>query len=152
MRQLNYIVLVLVFTTLVSVGCSAIKRYDVELPQNLEVIAKTEAVEATLDIYGLNKQCESVYQGTVDLNKSIVDLGIATGQLSYLVVGFASSSFWGNSSGFISYEFTLLPRKAYRYEIQATYIDDIYHVSVYEISQKTGKKREMKDEELSACR
>lgn len=152
MRQLNYVVLVLILTTLMSGGCATIKRYDVELPLNLEVISKTEAVEATLDIYDINKQCESVYQGTVNLNKSVTELGIAAGRLSYLVVGFASSSFWGNSSGYISYKFTLLPRKDYRYEIQATYIDDIYHVVVTEVNQKTGEKREKKDGELNACR
>ena len=143
--------LVLLFVVLVLDGCSTIKHYKAELPHNLNVISNTESVEATLDIYSLGKQCETAYLGTIALDKKILALGLATGQPSYIRVGFVSSSFWGNSSGFTNYDISLLPLKPYRYEITVSYIDDIYNVAVYEINRSTGKKREMEDKELGNC-
>lgn len=132
-------------------GCSSTKLYEDELTHNLEVNSKTDSVEATLDIYSVGMQCESEYLGTVALDRNSTKLGIAMEKPSYLIVGFASSSFWSNSSGFISYDFTLLPRKAFRYEVDVSYIDNIYNVIVYEVSQLTGEKREMDAPELRNC-
>jgi hypothetical protein len=152
MARLNLTAFALFFTAMSLGGCSTIKHYQAELPHNLEVDSKIESVEATLDIYSIGNQCDKAYLGTVALDRSIVQLGIATGQPSYLVVGFASSSFWSSSSGYISYDITLFPRNAYRYEIEVTYIDDIYNIAVYEINRLTGKIREMDDKELQNCR
>ena len=152
MARLNRTALAFFCTALLLDGCSAIKLYKSELPQNLEVISRVESVEATLDIYSVGNQCETEYLGTVALDRDILKLGIATGQASYLVVGFAGSSFWGNSSSYTSYDITLLPRKAHRYEIAVSYIDEIYNVDLYEINQNTGEKRELTDKDLQNCR
>ena len=152
MQQLNLAVGAFFCIALLLGGCASGKRYTAELPHNLQVNSKTESVEATLDIYSVNEQCETAYQGTVALDRTSLELGIAMGLPSYLVVGFSSSSFWASSSGYISYNFTLLPRKAYRYAIDVSYIDDIYHVAVHEINRNSGEKREMEDKELQNCR
>ena len=76
----------------------------------------------------------------------------AKGQASYLVVSFTSASFWSNRSGQINYDFTLLPREAYRYTIDVSYLDNIYNVTVYEINRASGEKREMEGGELRNCR
>jgi len=89
--------------------------------------------------------------GSVDLDKNRLQLGIDTDQPSLLVIGFSSSSFWGNSSGYIDYSITLLPGKAYRYEFEVSYVEDIYNIIVYEINRATGKRREMRDGELQNC-
>ena len=149
--RLNFSLLAFLSITLLASGCASTKAYKDVLTHNLEFNSKTDSVEVTLDIYGVGKQCESEYLGTVDLDRNSIELGIAMGQPSYLVVGFASSSFWSNSSGFLSYDFTLLPRKAYRYEVDVSYIDRIYNVIVYEVSQLTGEKREMETAELRNC-
>jgi len=132
-------------------GCSTTKIYKDVLSHNLEVNSETDSVETTLDIYSVGAQCESEYLGTVALDRSSIELGIAIEKPSYLSVGFASSSFWSSSSGFISYDFTLLPRKAFRYEVDVSYIDNIYNVIVYEVGQFTGEKREMEAAELWNC-
>ncbi len=152
MGRLNPTALAFICTALLINGCSAIKLYKSELPQNLEVISRVESVEATLDIYRVGNQCETENLGAVALDSDILKLGIATGQASYLVVGFAGSSFWGNSSSYTNYDITLLPRKAHRYEIAVSYIDEIYNVDLYEINQNTGKKRELTDKDLQNCR
>ena len=152
MARLNRTALALLFTALLLGGCSAVKLYQAELPHNLKINSRIESVKGTLDIFSVDKQCETAYLGTVALDRNTIELGIATGQPSYLVVGFAGSSFWGSSSSYTSYDITLLPRKAYRYEFEVSYIDDIYHVAVYEINQVTEEKREMEDKELQNCR
>jgi len=152
MGRFNHTAIALFFTAVLLGGCSTIKLYKDVLPQNLVVDSRIESVEATLDIYSVNGQCETDYKGTVILDRKNLELGIATGIPSYLVVGFAGSSFWGNSSSFISYDFTLVPRKAHQYEIEVSYIDDIYHIALYETNQNTGSKREMADNELANCR
>ena len=132
-------------------GCSATKLYKNELAHNLEVNSKTDSVETTLDVYSVGAQCASEYLGRVAIDRGSVGLGIEPEKPSYLVVGFAHSSFWSNSSGSISYDFTLLPRKSFRYEVDVSYIDKIYNVTVYEVSKLTGKKREMEATELRNC-
>lgn len=136
---------------LLASGCSSTKLYKDVLTHNLEVNSRTDSVEVNLDIYSVGMQCESEYLGTVALDRDSIELGIAMEKPSYLIVGFASSSFWSNSSGFISYDFTLLPRKAFRYEVDVSYIDNIYNVNFYEVSQLTGEKREMEAAELRNC-
>jgi len=149
--RLNFTLLALFSITLLASGCSSTKLYKDVLTHNLEVNSKTDSVEAILDIYSVGMQCESEYLGTVALDRNSIELGIVMGKPSYLIVGFASSSFWSNSSGFISYDFTLLPREAFRYEVDVSYIDNIYNVIVYEVSQLTGGKREMEAAELRNC-
>ena len=149
--RLNFKLLALISIMLLISGCSATKLYQDMLTHNLEVNSKTDSVEATLDIYSVGAQCESEYLGTVALDRSSIELGIAMEKPSYLIVGFSSSSFWSSSSGFINYDFTLLPRKAFHYEVDVFYIDNIYNVNVYEVSQLTGKKREMEAAELRNC-
>ena len=149
--RLNFTLLALMNIMLLAGGCSTTKIYKDVLSHNLEVNSETDSVETTLDIYSVGAQCESEYLGTVALDRSSIELGIAIEKPSYLSVGFASSSFWSSSSGFISYDFTLLPRKAFRYEVDVSYIDDIYNVTVYEVSQLTGKQREMEEAELRNC-
>ena len=133
-------------------GCASnIKPYRAELPHNLEIISNTESIEASLHIYSLDKQCKSTYLGSVDLDRDSLQLGIDTGQPSFLVTSFDSSSFWSASSGYMDYGITLIPRKSYRYEIGVSYIDNIYNVKVYEINRSNGIKREMEDRELANC-
>ena len=149
--RLNFTLLALISMVLLAGGCSSTKLYKDVLTHNLEVNSKTDSVKATLDIYSVGEQCEYEHLGIVTLDKSSIELGIAVGKPSYQIVGFASSSFWSSSSGFISYDFTLLPRKAFRYAVDVSYMDDIYNVTVYEVSQLTGKKREMEVAELQNC-
>jgi hypothetical protein len=144
---------IILLVTLLFGGCASnIKPYRAELPHNLGIISNTESVEASLHIYRLDKQCELTYLGSIDLDGNNLQLGIDTDQTSLLVAGFASSSFWSSSSGYIDYGITLTPRKAYRYEIEVSYIDNIYNVQAYEINRSSAKKREMGDRELEICR
>ncbi|MDH3388988.1 MAG: hypothetical protein OEN02_13900 [Gammaproteobacteria bacterium] len=133
-------------------GCaSPIKPYARVLPDNLEIVSSTESVDTSLDIYRLEKQCEVTYLGTMTVDRETVSVGIEPGKPAYLVIGFSSSSFWGSSSSYINYDFTLLPRKGYRYRVRVSYADAIYNVIVDEIDPKAGNTREMSENELQQC-
>lgn len=138
-------------TTLLLVGCSGSKPYRAELPHNLRINTQAESVKATLDIYGINSQCTSSYQGRIELERKTVDVGIPTGRPSYISIGFASSSLLRGSSSFTSQGTLLVPRKGHHYVIDARYADDIYNVVFYEIEQSTGKRRELAPRGLSKC-
>lgn len=151
MMRINIALIALVFMTLSLGGCATTRHYKDTLPHNLKVTSKIESVKAALDIYSVGQQCKITYLGTVDIDQDLLEIGIATGKASYLVVSFTSSSFWSSSSGFTHYDISLLPRKAYRYLIDVSYIDNIYNVTVYEINQLSGEKREMEGKELQNC-
>jgi len=150
-RPLIRIAFILSVTSLLIVGCSNTKPYKAELPHNLRVNTKVEKVKASLDIYGIDKQCKSSYQGTIALNKKTLNIGIPAAKSSYLSIGFAGSSFLRSSSSYTSQGTLLQPRKGYRYMIDATYLDGIYNVAFYEIKKSSGKRRELELRGISSC-
>lgn len=89
----NFSSLALVGLVLLIGGCSVTKLYKNELAHNLEVNSKTDSVETTLDICSVGAQCASEYPGRVALDRGLVGLGIESEKPSYLVAGFAHSSF-----------------------------------------------------------
>jgi hypothetical protein len=138
-------------------GCSGIRPYPNDLEKNLQVRTQTrsgsmfEKVRAAVDIYRVNAQCRLDYQGTVDLDKPALAVGIPAGRLSYLVFNFASSSFLGGNRSRISQETLLEPRIGYRYDIDVSYRDDIYNVVVRERHPHKGAGRELGLVGLGAC-
>lgn len=142
-----------IFLTLLLIsGCASnYKSYQVDLPHNLEILSNTESIRATLEIYNIGEKCEASYQGVVELDKSIINLGIPTDQHSHLVVSFSQQSFLSPSSHYTYNDFALVPRRGYLYSIDVFYIDDIYNVAIYEINRNTGKKSEMNIKEMRIC-
>lgn len=155
-KQASLPVLLLGFTFLT--GCSGIKTYPNNLEKNLYITTTTESgsffssVNATVDIYQLNTDCSLDYQGTVNLDKATVSVGIPYDKRSYLVFGFASSSFLASTSGSISYETILKPRRNYRYLINVSYIDDIYNVEIRETHPGNKSGRNIDTVGISACK
>jgi hypothetical protein len=139
-------------------GCSGIKTYPNNLDKNLYIATTTESgsffssVNATVDIYKVKPDCSLDYQGTIKLDKASVSVGIPYDQRSYLVFAFASSSFLANTSGSISYETLLKPRKDYHYMINASYIDGIYNVEIRETHPRKKSSRNIDTAGLSACK
>jgi len=154
-KQGSLLVLLLGFGFLT--GCSGIKTYPNNLDKNLYITTTTESgsffssVNAALDVYLVNRDCSLEYQGTIKLEKTSVNVGIPTDKSSYLVFGFASSSFLANSSGSISQETLLKPRKGYRYKINVSYIDDIYNVDIRETHPRKSTSREIETVGLNTC-
>lgn len=139
-------------------GCSGIKPYPTGLDNNLVITTTTKSgsvfssVNASLDIYQVKPDCTLEYEGTVKLDKATVAVGIPTQQFRYLVFVFASSSFLASTSGSISHETLLKPRKGYKYLVTANYIDDIYNVEINETHPHKKTSRNIDMVALSACK
>jgi len=120
------------------VGCAWSRPYRSDLEENLSIRPRTESgsifssVRANLDVYRLDDQCRVHYEGTVDLSGPTVDIGLAVDRPSYLVFGFASSSWLSNTKGRVTCDTVLTPRAGRKYEVGVSYLDDMYRVEVVE--------------------
>jgi hypothetical protein len=136
-------------------GCSGIKTYPNGLDKNLLVHTRTDSasifsrVRASLSISRVDTQCRIQYEGTVDLDKSVVSVSIPVERWSYLVFDFSSSGLLANSSTMA--QATLLkPRAGHRYDIEVTYSDDLYNVVIRE-SRTRGDGRDVALRRLDTC-
>jgi len=138
-------------------ACSGIKTYPDIPEKNLQVRTSTESgsvfskVRASLDISRVDPQCRTEYEGTVDLKKASVKVGIPAERWSYLVFYFASSGFLSNRSSTMAQSTLLKPRAGYRYDVEVTYRDDTYNVVIHESRTGTGGGREIALQRLDAC-
>jgi hypothetical protein len=133
-------------------ACSGIKTYPNTLPKNLRVHATVSKVSAALHIYSVDARCQTDYQGTVQLDKPSVDVGIPAGRTILLSVTFFSSSFLRSSSSTTRHETLLTPRSGYSYDMKVSYVDDMYEVALREIDPHRSSSREIGRASPSGCK
>ncbi len=133
-------------------GCSGIKTYPDTLPKNLRIQATISKVQAALHIHRVDAGCQTEYQGTVQLDKPSVEVGIPAGRQSLVAVTFSSSSFLGGSSSSVRYDTLLTPRAGYTYDVKVSYLDNIYNVTVREIDPRSSSSREIGRRDPTACK
>ena len=156
-HMMNRYIIVLLLAFSLLTGCSGIKTFQNTLYKNLHIKTETDSgsifskVRAAVDIYRVNADCKTEYEGTIQLKNPSVDVGIPSGRLSYLVFVFASSRFLSSSSSMITYNTLLKPRDGYYYDIKVSYIDDIYNVVIRETHPRKKKSREIELKDLNAC-
>ena len=155
--MLSRIVVLILFAGLIT-GCSGLRPYVSDYEKNLYITTRTEAngfltsVDAAVDIYSVNSDCARQYQGTVDLRKTSVAVGLVPNTLSYLSFTFESSAFLANSHGTMSYDTVLVPRDGYDYDVSVSYIDNIYNVTIRERNSSSGESRKLRATSLDSCR
>jgi len=134
-------------------GCSGMKPYADTPERNLHIRTHTasgsafSSVRASVDVYRVERGCVAEYEGTAELDKPDMTMGIPADRPSYLVFHFASSAFLGSSRSTISYEAAITPRPGSRYDVRVRYVDNIYDVA---ISDEAGRKLER--QHLPGCR
>jgi len=133
-------------------GCSGVKTYPDTLPKNLRIHATVSKVQAALHIHRVDASCQTEYQGTVQLDKPSLEVGVPAGRSSLMAFTFSSSSFLGGSSSSIRYETLLTPRAGYTYDVKVSYLDNIYSVTVREIDPRGSSSREIGRRDLRACK
>ena len=148
----------LFFAASLLAGCFGVKTYPNTLAKNLHVQTVTDSgswfsqVHAAIDINRVREDCAIDYEGTVQLNAPTLDIGIPPDRWSHLVFVFASSSFFANRSGTITYETLMKPRPHYHYEVAVSYRNDMYHVTIREAPPNRSTSREIERLTSSACR
>lgn len=148
-----YVSLILLLLT----ACSGVKPYP-DLPnKNFAVKTETDSgstfskVQASLDIYGVNADCSTIYKGTIHLDKPVVEFALPPKQQSYLVFAFNRSGFFSGESS-ASSNTLLTPRAGYRYLAEVSYIKDVYNAVIYEMNPGGKKSRELEFKELDTCK
>ena len=138
-------------------GCSGLQTYPNNLDKNLQVRTQVQSgsvfskVRASMSIYEVNAQCQIEYEGTVNLEELSVPVGIPAGRWSYLVFDFSSSGFLSNTSASTASGALLNPQAGTRYDIDVSYLDDIYNVKIRSVATD-GVVFELPLLGLEACR
>ena len=131
-------------------ACAGGKYYSNDDPKNLFVQTQVDSsVRAALHVSRVDANCQAAYQGRVALDRPTVEIGIPVEQLSFVDVSFDSSSFLSGSHK-MSAGTLFKPRAGYRYELIATYRNDIYNVALREIAP-SNKVREIPRRDLWNC-
>ena len=137
-------------------GCSGIKTYPNNLEKNLQLRTQVESgsafskLRASMSVFEVDAQCQTEYQGTVDLDEPSVPVGIPPGRWSYLVFDFSSSGFLSSRSTSVASGALLKPQAGSRYDIDVSYRDDIYNVTIRSI-RSDGTAREVPLIGLEVC-
>ena len=151
------IILTCLWTTAFFAACSGLKAYQNTPDNNLHVRTAADSgswfssIRAAVDIHRVTPDCKTEYEGTVQLSRPTIDVGIPPNRWSRLVFVFASSSFLANRIGTMTYETLLKPRSGYQYEAQVTYKDNMYNVVVRETHPSSSVSREIEHKDLRAC-
>jgi hypothetical protein len=140
-RRSTYLGL-LVVTALLSAGCA--KPYRSNAPENLYLSTQTQggllsSVKVGLDIHQLDERCQTEYLGRVRLGGESVALGLDVNRPAYLVFEFMTSAWLANSSSSIAYDTVFTPRPGHAYDIDVTYVEELYEVAIRERNRKTGR-------------
>ena len=145
------------WTAALLTACSGLKTYENTPDNNLHVRTAADAgswfssVRTAVDIHRVTVDCKTEYEGTVQLNRPRIDVGLPSNRWSRLVFVFDSYSFWANRSGSMTYETLLKPRPGFQYEVKVTYKDDMYNVVVRETHLTSSVSREIEHKDLRAC-
>lgn len=151
----NITVTILALAVLVG-GCSSTRAYRSDVPANVTMTANVSGsalspVSVHVHIYAVGRDCKAAYRGTLDLDSSRKAVGIPVGKPSYLVFEFPRFSLLPLATTNTSFETLLTPRPGYRYEVEASYANDIYGATLYERPANSGARREIPTMQLTTC-
>jgi hypothetical protein len=138
-------------------ACSGIKTYDNSSRKNLYVRTATDSgswfsrVRTAVHIHRVSAKCAIEYEGTLQLTEPTIEIGIPSDRWSQLVFVFATSSFFSNRRGTVTYETLLKPRPHYRYDVTVSYRNDLYYVAIREVPPNRSIGRELDPIPLSTC-
>ena len=138
-------------------ACSNIKDYSNHKPHNMSVKTKTNSgssfsnIKTSLNIYSLNKKCETDYLGNVELDSEKTKIGLSTRKLLYLDFSFVSSGYFSPTSS-MNYDTLLKPRKGAQYYIELSYLDDMYNMEIWEKRSKKRSKKELEIRAFDSCK
>jgi hypothetical protein len=136
-------------------GCSGVHPYRSRHDKNLTVRTKIASgsvftrVGARVDIYAVDEDCHTTYQGSVDLKEPEVDIGLPAGGANYLTFVFSNSTFLASHRGATAYDGYFRTRPGYEYVAEASYAEGIYDVILKERKAGSNQLREL---EFGGCR
>lgn len=136
---------------LLAAACGGAVRYADPGGSNLAIRTELSDARAVLGVHAVDAQCKPTYEGYVDLEPGLTQVGIPPGRLSYLVFEFSTSSFWAGRRGSITQETLLRPRPGAVYDVRVSYKEDLYEVAIRETT-RGGRPRDVPLAGLGACK
>lgn len=122
-------------------GCGGSTPYA-DLPdKNLRVLTSAQGTSVVMGIHRLDEKCFAHYEGVVQLDRPLVDVGLPAGRRSLLVFEFYSTGILSGTRS-LKREASITPRPGYRYEAAVVYKNSLYGVDLFEIDPR-GNKREL---------
>ena len=135
-----YQAVAVVLALALAAGCEATRYYSGPSEKNLKVQASLSGTRAVMGVHRL-EGCTVQYEGVVDLDRPVVEVGLPPGRPTVLVFEFyASGLLLGNTS--MKKEAMLQPRPGHRYEARVNYKDSLYDVQIWEYDPR-GARREL---------
>ena len=130
-------------------GCSGIFPYQNHLEKNLSVRTKTDSgslftsIKARVDVYTVDDACQLTYQGSVDLDRKEVPIGLPQNRKAYLDFIFSHSGFLSSRKGSTGFDVYFTTRHGFEYVAEAHYTEGIYDVVLKERKKGRKKMREL---------
>jgi hypothetical protein len=147
-------------------ACSGVKPYPNSGNKNFSVKIEPDSAAAllkdagaTLDIYGVNPDCSTLYKGTVRLEQPVTEIALPPGQASHLV--FVLGVLSGSSD--VTYKTLLEPRAGYRYMAtireaehlgtvpETAKVDSIFGVVIYEMNPGGRRSEKLELRYFDVC-
>jgi hypothetical protein len=135
-------------------GCAGLKTYSDPARKNLLIRTETTSeswfskVGAVVHIHRVDANCKTEYQGTVDLGKPSVEVGLPVDRASLLAFVFDRSASLG---GPIRVEALLIPRIGHRYQASVSYVDSMHGVVLREVEAGRSSSRETALKSVKGC-
>jgi hypothetical protein len=122
-------------------GCSGLKIYPNTAEKNLLIRTKATGsffmkVEVFLHVYHLKDDCKNDYLGSIKLKNGETQIGLPTGQPTYLAFVFRTDGITPSTT-------ILTPRPGNSYIADVTYADRIYNFSLREAGPRGSPGREL---------
>jgi hypothetical protein len=135
-------------------GCSSAKVYPEVRPANLHVRTETSPtqVRAEIHIHRVDADCRTQYEGTVPLDRPVVELGVPAGRTSVVAVTFSTSSMLRGSRSSVRYATLLTPRAGHRYDVKVTYRENLYDVVIRENDPRGSSSRQLARRDPAQCK
>ena len=155
--RLQSISTVILLGVLIFQGCSGLKPYPHQATKNITITTKVDSgsffssVNAQVDFYTLDAQCEKTYMGTLSLDKDLISSGIKSDQRMELSFIFSNSSFLGSSNSSMRFPVYIKAQKDHHYDFVVSYENSIYNVVLYETNTKTKKRHELDTQDSLKC-
>jgi hypothetical protein len=130
-------------------GCSGLKSYPDTAPKNMLIRTETSSgswfsnVRAAVHVHRVDGNCQTEYQGTVELGVPAVEVGLPVDRVSLLAFVFISSATLGGSSSSTRVEALLKPRAGHTYQASVSYVDSMYNVVLRETDPRRSSSREL---------
>jgi len=129
--------------------------YNNNAEKNLSINVKTDdrsgiftSVEFAVGIYDYDSQCQSKFDGIVELNEGKNNIGLKPDTTSFAFIAVSHKSHYRHAA--TGRGFLIKPKPGKRYEADFTYLDKMLDLRLYEVHNSQRKELKIKTKPMCA--